>query len=46
MKKIEKGVSVMGPMDSSKSYINRKPSTLVVGMNGQPVVETGYSTDQ
>ena len=26
-------------MDSSKSYINREPSTLIVGMNGQPVVD-------
>ena len=32
-------------MDSSKSYINQEPSTLVVGMNSQPVAETGYSTD-
>ena len=46
MKKREKGVFVMGPMDSSKSYINREPSTLVVGMKGQPVVEIGYSTDK
>ena len=28
-------------MDSSKSDINREPSTLVVGMDGQPGVETG-----
>ena len=32
-------------MDSSKPYINQEPSSLVVGMNRQPVVETGYSTD-
>ena len=32
-------------MDSSKSHNNREASTLVVGMNGQPVVETGYLTD-
>ena len=31
-------------MDSSKSYINQELSTLV-GMNGQLVVESGYSTD-